>query len=64
MARSVLEPDPASKAALETQSTKVVQPNDVGPGAVQGLAEEGESALQGSGVEIPFLQACRANSHP
>ena len=55
-AQSVLEPDPASKSALETQSTNVVQSNDVGWGAVQGPAEEGENALGGSGEEIPSLE--------
>ena len=47
--------DPASKSALETRSTNVVQSDDVGQGAMQGPAEEGENALGGSGDEIPSL---------
>ena len=55
-ARSVPEPDLASTSAFETQSTNVVQSNDVGQGAMQGPAEEGENALGGLGEEIPSLE--------
>ena len=53
---SVLELDPASKSALEIWSTNVVQSNDVGQGAMQGPAEEGENALEGSREEISSLE--------
>ena len=60
---SVLESDPASKSALEIWSTNVVQSDDVGQGAMQGPAEEGENALGGFWGGNSFLGACRANSH-
>ena len=53
---SVLESIPASKSALEIQSTNIVQSNDVGQEAMQGPAEEGENALEGSREEIPSLE--------
>ena len=40
--RLVPESDPASKSALEIRSTNVFQSDDVGQGAMQGPAEEGE----------------------
>ena len=55
-APSVTEADLTSKLALETWTITVAKPDDVGLGAVQEQAVEGESVLEVSGEEIPSME--------
>ena len=57
VAQAAPQVDPTSKSVLEVWSTKINQPgDDVGQGAIQVQAVEGENVLEVSGEEIPSLE--------